>query len=530
MSIKPTILLAAAENGNLTYLKVGGEADVVRGASLALAESGVQVVVCNPSAMPAAELPEAQHIAEVSFQFGGRSETADAYAVPGIHSHPNLRQVLLCHSSFPHQIPGKGYVIYTDDPADQPFATDATKFARFSAAVAAGVELGLFGVVGSVHIHDWHLGNLAVIRRYNPGSEKLRSARCVMSIHNAAMQGVRPFEGAVSSFTAWFPHLLNGNRAVLADPRWPSCYNPLAAGIRLADAVHVVSPTYAEEVLRPSDPDHGFYGGEGLERALMEAKAGGRLVGILNGCDYSTVCDAVPANSAELLRYLRSLVLQWTMNEEVVSAAHFLAHSRLSELAEEVVRPRTLLTSIGRISDQKCLLMKQPLRDGRPALWHILERLAKTGLLVLLGSGDKRYEKFFIQTSLLHDNFVLLSGFSSAAANALYTRGDIFLMPSSFEPCGIAQMMAMAHGQPCVVHGVGGLKDTVKDGETGFVFTGATPQEQAENFVQACERALRLKQEAPGAWQTLRQRAAAQRFLWADAAAEYASKLYRLHS
>lgn len=524
----PHILQVAAENGNLPFLKAGGQGDVVIGASYALAEAGFRVAICNPCPLPIEELRGAKHIADVPFAFGGRTETAHAYAISGTQTHQNLEEVLLCHPAFPREVPGKGYPIYTDDPPQQPFATDAMKFARFTSAVAAGVESGVFGSPDAIHCHDWHAGSLPVIRRYDASCAKLRATRCVLTIHNAAMQGIRPFEGAESSFAAWFPNLLNGNRSMLADPRWPTCYNPMAAGIRLADAVHVVSPTYAEETLRPSVPDQGFYGGEGLECDLLEAKAGGRLVGILNGCDYPSLRKAVPTDCAELIHYLKSLVMKWAMNQEAMSTVHFLAHSRLAELVTEEGHARSLVTSVGRLTDQKCLLMRQPIRDGRPALCHILERLGKSSMFVLLGSGDKCYEKFFTQTSLAHENFMFLNGFSTAAANALYTLGDLFLMPSSFEPCGIAQMMAMAHGQPCVVHGVGGLKDTVQDGETGFVFTGATPEEQAENFVRTCERALRLKQDSPSAWKSLRQRAAAQRFLWADSAIEYASKLYRL--
>ena len=56
-------------------------------------------------------------------------------------------------------------------------------------------------------------------------------------------------------------------------------------------------------------------------------------------------------------------------------------------------------------------------------------------------------------------------------------------MPSSFEPGGISQMLAMRAGQLCVVHGVGGLKDTVTDNVNGFVFDGLTSRAQASNFV-----------------------------------------------
>ena len=74
----------------------------------------------------------------------------------------------------------------------------------------------------------------------------------------------------------------------------------------------------------------------------------------------------------------------------------------------------------------------------------------------------------------------LLRGYSDALARALYAAGDLFLMPSSFEPCGIGQMLAMRDGQPCLVHHVGGLRDTVLDDETGFAFSGDGLTAQAE--------------------------------------------------
>ena len=81
----------------------------------------------------------------------------------------------------------------------------------------------------------------------------------------------------------------------------------MAIGIRLADAVHTVSPTYAEEILRPSDISAlGKYGGEGLEKDLRAAQTGNRLFGILNGCEYPKKRRRALASWGELLNLMRS--------------------------------------------------------------------------------------------------------------------------------------------------------------------------------------------------------------------------------
>jgi starch synthase len=84
----------------------------------------------------------------------------------------------------------------------------------------------------------------------------------------------------------------------------------------------------------------------------------------------------------------------------------------------------------------------------------------------------------------------------------------------------------MRAGQPCGVHGVGGLKDPVTDGVTGFVFGGGTPTDQAEAFVARVAYALELRSTATGRWQRLQQAAAAARFGWAISAATYEKALY----
>ena len=52
--------------------------------------------------------------------------------------------------------------------------------------------------------------------------------------------------------------------------------------------------------------------------------------------------------------------------------------------------------------------------------------------------------------------------FSGDLANRIYAGADMFLMPSKFEPCGLAQMIALRYGTIPIVRETGGLKDTVQ--------------------------------------------------------------------
>ena len=152
---------------------------------------------------------------------------------------------------------------------------------------------------------------------------------------------------------------------MLVDPRWSDCINLMAVGIRLADTVHTVSPAYAEEILRPSAvAAHGYYGGEGLELDLRQAQAEGRLFGILNGCEYPSELTPSMSDWAELVALMRAQVLRWVGRSATVSNTHFIAHVRLGELSSE--RPSMVLTSIGRITEQKFRLLHQTYQRRAP--------------------------------------------------------------------------------------------------------------------------------------------------------------------
>jgi starch synthase len=375
-----------------------------------------------------------------------------------------------------------------------------------------------------MHLHDWHAALVAVLRRYHPACEPLKTVRTVFTIHNAALQGVRPLEGSSSSLSAWFPEM--PYRWIdVSDPRWPDTCNLMACGIRLADRVHTVSPAYAREICRPDDPPR-FYGGHGLEAVLAHEHGQGNLAGILNGCDYPLHRTPPVMDFSDMVRGFQRRIMHWSADRPTVSSAAFIAAHNLSGWVHRLSRPKMVVCSVTRLTDQKVLLMRQDPGGGEPALAEILNALGDDGVYFLLGSGHKKYERFFTRISALFPNFIFLNGFSDQAAQDLYANGDLFLMPSSFEPCGIGQMLAMRDGQPCVVHAVGGLLDTVRHGINGFCFEGGDLEEQARNFVDITCRSIDLCKNNPEKWQGIKDEAAAARFLWQDTAKAYVEKLY----
>ncbi|UCD68704.1 MAG: glycogen/starch synthase [Betaproteobacteria bacterium] len=515
------VLMVAAENDALPGGKVGGIGDVLRDLPLALTELGCRVTVVTPSYGRLADLRQLGHVAALEVAFRRANIPVEVVEVAGREHVPQVRHIVFDHVDFSPC--GRG-TIYCDDPPDRPFATDASKFALFNAAVAEALKQYCIGEIDVVHLHDWHSALLLLLRRYHPAYRKLRSMRFVYTLHNLALQGVRPLRGDPSALESWFPGLRYA-KALVTDPRWPDCINPMAVGIRLADAVHTVSPSYCDEILRPSDvAGAGYYGGEGLQADLVAARQEGRLHGFLNGCDYPDQLAPVPEWSS-LLELMRAENLRWTAARAQVGGAHFVAHVRLSEMSAK--RPTFILSSVGRITSQKVRLLAEHAGDGRAALEGVLDALGDDGLLVILGSGDPVLEQFLAMTSARRRNLLYLSGYSDVLSQALYGSGDLFLMPSSFEPCGISQMLAMRSGQPCLVHLVGGLKDTVKPGINGFGFEGKSLLQQADGLLAALREALVLRSNHPRRWSTMRKAAARARFSWRSTAENCLNLLYR---
>ena len=513
------IVMVAAENDALPGGKVGGLGDVIRDLPAALAQAGQQVSVVTPGYGIFAADQRGTRLASLTVRFAGQRETVVLYRVEAPKPVAGVIHLVLEHPLFSAQ--GAGRIYITDD--NGPFATDAHRFALFCAAVTQSIEQHHLGKPDLLHCHDWHTGLLLALRRFDPSLQLLKSIPAVYSIHNLSLQGTRPFEGNDSSLLHWFPGI-PFERDFIVDPRYTDCVNPMRAGITLAQRVHTVSPTYAREILGSSHWEQGQVGGEGLEADLQKVHKDGRLIGILNGCDYSA---ALPPRLEQpklwllIEKELDALVERFGGN----SSSHYYALKQLQQLRRRRSASKPLLVSVGRLTAQKLWLLVQD-HDSGSVMDEVLRRL-HPGVFVMLGNGDSWYDRFFTRLMRQHSNFLYLCGYSEELAQALYGSGDLFVMPSIYEPCGISQMLAMRAGVPCLVHGVGGLNDTVQHQVNGFSFSGASLTEKTAKLLSTLDSALLMHHDKPAAWSKLCKAAKASRFDWHSAVQQYLTLLYR---
>lgn len=508
------VLMVAAENDRLPRCKVGGVADVIRDIPYALAKHNIETLVVVPD-YGQSELNR-KYVGDIAVPFRQHLETATLWEV---EQSDGVIQYVISHSLFSEH----GGDIYCNDDANRPFATDASKFAFFCAAVSEAIEHDLFGLLDILHLHDWHAACVAVLKEFSPRFVRLKSLKTVYTVHNLALQGIRPFNHDDSSLEAWFPTLSYDGQA-LCDHQYPHCFNPMRSAITLSDKVHLVSPNYSEEVLRSSEPDRGFFGGEGLEHDMQIANRYGKLVGILNGCEYGSATNEI-SDINKFLGSSEALLLKWIAKSTTLLSTHYIAHQRIKNW-QETESDGPLITSVGRLTDQKALILRQSHDSG-----VILDELAimaskVNARIVILGSGDKNLEYIFTQVMARHENVLFLNGYGQHLGDMLYDLGDLFLMPSSFEPCGISQMLAMRAGQPCLVHDVGGLSDTVSDLETGFVFAGEDLREQKLALLDRFSYALNMYVHESELYKKICESAKAQRFEWQGVALNYINFLY----
>jgi starch synthase len=337
-----------------------------------------------------------------------------------------------------------------------------------------------------IHCHDWHTALLPALLQFSDQRpERLAATSTVLTIHNLQFQG--DFDrGALEAL---------GLPRELWHPKWGEHFgkgNSLKAGILSADRVTTVSPTYANEIL---DPARGM----GLDGPLRER--GHDFRGILNGIDG----------------------VSWDPEHDAALAAPFSADDPSGRSKTKAgLRKETglhgaaadpLIGFVGRVTRDKGVDL---LIDALP---EILDMGAK---VVVLGSGDQGLEAALSYREREYpDRFRAAFRFDPQLARHIYAGVDVLVVPSRSEPCGLVQLYGLRYGAIPVAHAVGGLRDTIRDGETGFLFHEPTPTA----LVAGVRRALEAFKSRTR-WARLRDNALRANFDWRQSAASY-DALYR---
>jgi len=469
------VLFASAEIYPLA--KTGGLADVSAGLPSALARRGVDVLLLMPAYPGVIERAEAKQCRIPLGNLLGRDDVSLVLAQTPDTGLP------LCLVDCPSLFRRTGG-LYADE-AGREWPDNAERFAVLCHA-AARVATGA-GIPGwhadVVHANDWHLGLLPMLLSTIP---EPRPAS-VFTIHNLAFQGIFP--------AATLPRL--GVPPSHFSPEGLEYYGQLSflkAGIRYADKISTVSPSYAREILTP-EFGCGF---DGILRSRADD-----LVGILNGIDYSAWN---PEDSETLCK---------PYSVENMSGKSTCKEALQDELGLKPGRKVPLFAFVSRMTEQK-------MADILPAVVpSILER---GGQVAVCGQGDHKIESAVHALSRRHPGQVSVQiGYNDAFAKRMFAGADVVLAPARFEPCGLTQMYGMRYGALPIARRVGGLADTVKDlpanddeTPTGFLFDAAT----AFDFTGAIHRACAAYRK-PRAWRRMQIQAMTRNFGWRRSAQRY---------
>ncbi|MGA8142642.1 MAG: glycogen synthase GlgA [Candidatus Acidiferrales bacterium] len=466
------ILFVASEA--LPYSKTGGLADVVEGLPKALSEMGHEVAVFLP-------------------RYRGNKITSTIVSSLTIPLGTTLRFPALAEAA---TVAGVRYY-FLDDPEyfdrDSVYGNNSGEYPdnaeRYAELSRAAIEfMKRVWLPDVMHCHDWQSALVPVLLRTQYSSDpNVRSIPVVFTIHNIAYQGVFPSSAMRQIGLPDQLFTINGLEFF-------GNVNYLKGGILFADYLTTVSRRYAKEIQTPEY-------GEALDGVVRNRAD--RLVGILNGADYSIW-------SPEADRYVAQNYSAHNLDGKKACKKNLLETFRLP--AENMDRP--VLGIVSRFVDQK----------GFDLIAEIANDLMKENLAIIaLGSGQPEYERLFQALAEQYPAKAAVKiAYDEALAHKIIAGSDMTLVPSRYEPCGLTQLYALRYGTVPVARATGGLDDTIQyyDPKTGHG-TGFKFDEYDGRALLQCVRSALKAYKDPKIWRTLQSNGMVKDFSWKASAAAY---------
>ena len=370
---------------------------------------------------------------------------------------------------------------------------DGERFAYFSKACLDALAAVNY-IPDVIQCNDWQCALVPTFLKAQY-RQMFPATRVMYTIHNIEYQGWANagfFDDVLALPWEWRSTLEMNNSV-----------NVMKGAIETADLVTTVSETYARELMYP-------YYAHGLDGILSDAAW--KLTGITNGIDTNTfnpeTDKALPAH----------------FNADTFIEGKAACKAALQEEVGLPVEPDVpLMVMVTRLAGHK----------GLDLLCYIARRLLweEDCQLLILGTGEAQYETFFKDLAAEYpERCAAKITFNLGLAARIYAGGDIYLMPSKSEPCGLSQMNAMRYGTVPVVHATGGLKDTVpgcdENGKGGLGFTFQSYN--GDDFLTAVKRALHLYHEDREGFQALQHTDMSQDFSWNVPAGRYMELFHQM--
>ena len=459
------------------FVKTGGLADVLGSLPQALVSKGHKVSVVIPNFRGAAPKDAVRVWEHLSASVGPNQFTAAIL-------RSTRDSVDYYFVDIPYLYDRDG--VYSDKAGDYP--DNHIRFAAFSQAVI-GIARHIVRP-GIIHCHDWQAALVPFYLKHYLGSDpRLANIKTVFTIHNLGYQGLFADPYRILTDIGIGPELFT-----VQNLEFFGGVNFLKAGLTASDALSTVSKGYAREI---QTPEYGF----GLDGVLRERSA--QLTGILNGVDYADWDPRVDRHIAANYGP-DNLSGKQACRGELLKAFGLPAD----------VSDRPILGVVSRFAGQK----------GFDLLTEISRPLLDLDITLLaLGTGEPRYESFFLQLAEERPWQARVKiGYDNRLAHMIEAGSDIFLMPSRYEPCGLNQIYSLRYGTPPVVRATGGLDDTIEE-DTGFKFQEYT----SEALLGTIERALEAFGDKPS-WRDRMQRGMLKDFSWNASASEYSILYGRL--
>ena len=466
------------------YAKSGGLGDVMEALPAALARiPGNEVVLILPYYKKILDNPayQVEQVAQFNVGLGWRQQYAGVYA---LRNRTDGVQVYFIDNLY--YFGGREGAIYGD-------IDDGERFAYFSRACLDTLATLNF-IPDVIQCNDWQTALVPTMLKAQYSS-LFPDTKCMFTIHNVEYQGWAgaDFFDSVLGLPWEYRERLDMGGAV----------NMMKGAVETADLVTTVSESYAKELMYP-------YYAHGLDSVL--SGNAWKLTGITNGIDVNTfnplTDPALPAHYCA---------------EDFLTGKAACKAALQEEVGLPVRADVPLMVMVTRLAGHK----------GLDLLVHIARQLMweEDCQLLILGTGESQFEEFFKNLAReFPDRVAAKITFNLGLAARIYAGGDIYLMPSKSEPCGLSQMNAMRYGTVPVVHATGGLKDTVppadENGKGGLGFTFQSYN--ADDFLGAVKRCLRLYNEDPEGFQALQRTDMKQDFSWDKPAGRYMDLFHQM--